>query len=61
MSHDGQPDHDLPDHVLRWLEAAERRIARELEPRLGAAARSRGPPHHLWKPREGKASPANPM
>lgn len=43
MSHDRLPDHDLPDHVLRWLEAAERRIARELEPRLGAAERSLWP------------------
>jgi DNA-binding MarR family transcriptional regulator len=43
MSHDRLPDHDLPDHVLRWLEATERRIARELEPRLGAAERSLWP------------------
>ena len=43
MSHDRLPDHDLPDHVLRWLEATERRIARELEPRLGPAEQSLWP------------------
>jgi DNA-binding MarR family transcriptional regulator len=40
----GQPSGapDLPDHVLRWLESAQRRIVREVEPLLSDEARDLG-------------------
>lgn len=36
-------DVDLPDHVFRWLEAVQRRVARELGPRLDDTGRAVGP------------------
>jgi len=39
-SSEGTPS--LPDHILRWLEAAQGRIVREIEPLLSEEARALG-------------------
>jgi len=39
---DGARDAELPQHVLRWLEAAQRRAAHELEAALDGETRSVG-------------------
>lgn len=43
MSDEGPEDAHLPDHVFRWIEAAERRVARDLEPHLGERERALWP------------------
>jgi DNA-binding MarR family transcriptional regulator len=41
---EAQPvDDDRPDHVFRWLEATETRVARELEPKLDDLQRALWP------------------